>query len=190
MGLELQSAVPSLHSTFLELGTKPETIMGPPTQLTGIISNRGLQNPDQDHQGPPSGDGSPGEKISNSWALTLILSLTSCLISSRPLTSSEILFLNPLNGTNATYKAGLLWELNEKYTKWLEPVGAQFMAAAPQRSSDDEGTSLRAVLLKESRTGSELIARVIALCPEPPHTAQETDCTFQMDYLLIHFSHH
>lgn len=82
--------------------------MGPPTQLIGIISNRALQNSDLDHQGPPSGDGSPGEKISNSWALTLIQSLTSCLTSSRPLTSSEILFLNPLNGTNAIYKAGLL----------------------------------------------------------------------------------
>lgn len=54
------------------------------------------------------------------------------------------------------------------------------MAATPQWSPDDEGTSLRAAVLQESSTGSELLARVTALCPEPPHTAQETDCTFQM----------
>lgn len=64
------------------------------------------------------------------------------------------------------------------------------MGAAPQRSPDDEGTSLRATVLKERRTELIATARVLALCPEPPHTAQETDCTFQTDYLLIHYSHH
>ena len=44
------------------MGTKPETTKGPPTQLTGITLNRGLQNPGPDQQGVPSGNGSPEGK--------------------------------------------------------------------------------------------------------------------------------